>query len=426
VSPQPERPPGTAVTRRRFLAGGTALVVGGGAAGMTGCGSSKSHPGASHEIPAVSLGQPPAGLPSRQFAWTETLPRDADGNPVAPRHDRLLMFDVNGRPGTDHARLLEAALRTLERRYRWGPAGLLFATAWGVPYFTRVLGRPSPVPAARALSDFELPAIDTYDLCLHLAGDAAPRLAEIEDALVHGRRLPGADGPLDVSPALIWRETRTGFAGAGLPAANQHVGGIPAGAPVAPTAPLYMGFKSNRRRNQASEDAVAIGSGPFADGTTMAVSYMRLRLDSWYGELSPRDRVARMYAPQVSVAEAAQFTTDAESDPGRLTQAIDRYGVIGHAQTSARARRNGKPLILRRDFNTADGGEAGLHFVSLQRDIADFVRTRTAMNAASAQLRNPAITDTVNNGINEFIFVVRRGNYIVPPRAQRSFPLIGT
>jgi hypothetical protein len=426
VSREPERPPGTALTRRRFIAGGTALVVGGGAAGLAGCGSSKSEHGAGHVIPVVTLGQPPAGLPSRQFAWTAALSRDADGNPVAPRHDRLLMFDVNGRPGTDDARLFEAALRTLERRYHWGPEGLLFAAAWGVPYFTRVLQRPSPIPAARALSDFELPAIDGYDLCLHLAADDQSRLAEIETALVHGQRLPGADGPLDISSALIWRETRTGFTGPGLAAAHQHVGGIPAGSPVPPAAPLYMGFKSNRKRNQASEDAIAITSGPFAGGTTMAVSHMRLRLDSWYGELSLRERVARMYAPQVSVAQAARFTTDAESDPSRLTEAIDRYGVIGHAQTSARARRNGKPLILRRDFNTTDGGQAGLHFVSLQRDIADFVRTRAAMNAASAQLRNPAITDTVNNGINEFIFVVRRGNYIVPPRAQRSFPLIGT
>ena len=113
-------------------------------------------------------------------------------------------------------------------------------------------------------------------------------------------------------------------------------------------------------------------------------------------------------------------------DIRRIEKAIDRYGVIGHAQASARARRHGRALILRRDFNTTDGGQAGLHFVSLQRDIADFVRTRTAMNAASAQLRNPAITDTVNNGINEFIFVVRRGNYIVPPRDQRAFPLIAT
>src|SRR6202000_1914696 len=112
----------------------------------------------------------------------------------------------------------------------------------------------------------------------------------------------------------------------------------------------------------------------------------------------------------------------AESDPELLDQAITRYGVIGHAQTSATARRGGKPVILRRDFDTTDGGLAGLHFVSLQprlaalhppprrgakpvilrrdfdttdgglaglhfvslqRSIADFVATRTAMNATS-------------------------------------------
>ena len=50
--------------------------------------------------------------------------------------------------------------------------------------------------------------------------------------------------------------------------------------------------------------------------------------------------------------------------------------------------------------------------------------TRKAMNATSAQLQNPAITDTVNNGINEFIFVVKRANYMMPARAQRSFPLL--
>ncbi len=98
------------------------------------------------------------------------------------------------------------------------------------------------------------------------------------------------------------------------------------------------------------------------------------------------------------------------------------YGVVGHAQTSARARRAGKPLILRRDFDTADGGQAGLHFVSLQRAIDDFIATRSAMNASGAQFHNPAITDTVNNGINEFIFVLKRANYLIPARAGRSFP----
>jgi hypothetical protein len=206
--------------------------------------------------------------------------------------------------------------------------------------------------------------------------------------------------------------------------AHQDVGGIPPGNPVPRDAPLYMGFKSSLRRNQASEDDVTIASGPFTHGTTMQVSYMRLRLDSWYRDLDRSERVARMYAPQVTPEQAAHFTTDAAGDPGLLGQAISRYGVVGHAQTSARARRNGKPLINRRDFNTTDGGQAGLHFVSIQRTIEDFITTRTAMNAAGAQLQNPAITDTVNNGINEFIFVLKRANYILPPRGQRSFPLL--
>ena len=84
---------------------------------------------------------------------------------------------------------------------------------------------------------------------------------------------------------------------------------------------------------------------------------------------------------------------------------------------------------MRRDFDTTDGGEAGLHFVSLQRTIEDFVTTRTAMNASSAQLRNPSITDTVNNGINEFIFVTQprqlpaaRPRRAVVPAAARPGP----
>lgn len=33
-------------------------------------------------------------------------------------------------------------------------------------------------------------------------------------------------------------------------------------------------------------------------------------------------------------------------------------------------------------------------------------------------------TDTINNGINQFILVLKRANYIVPSRANRSFPLL--
>ncbi len=407
------------LTRRRLLTG-AAAAIGGAAVGL-GIDRVVST-GAS--VPAVALGPQPSGLSVRQHAWTATLARDAYGNALPPRFDRLLFFDVKGTPTPAYARLLEAALRTLERRYRWGPAGLLFTAGWGPAYFKRTLSRASPIPPAKALSDFELPEIDAYDLCLHLACDDEQRLISVEDALLHGAPLAGADGPLALGSVLRWHETRTGFVGAGLPASHQDVGGIPPGKPVPGDSPLFMGFKSSLRRNQASEDDVTIPAGQFAQGTTMQASYMRLRLESWYGQLNQAQRVARMYAPQVSPAEAAKFTTDAESDPAKFGEAVSRYGVVGHSQTMARVRRKGAPLIQRRDFDTVDGGQAGLHFVSIQRSIEDFVTTRKAMNATSAQLQNPAITDTVNNGINEFIFVLKRGNYILPPRAQRSFPLL--
>ena len=409
------------LTRRRFLLGATAVAAGGAAAGI---GLDRALTSRGKPIPPVQLGSQPPGLPERQHAWTATLARDSDGNPISPQFDRLVFFNVEGDPAPAHARVLEAALRTLERSYAWGPSGLLFTAAWGPGYFERLLRVQSPIPYAMGLSDFESPAIDDYDLCLHLACDDERRLAAIEAALLGTAPLRVADGPLDISSALRWQETRTGFAGAGLPAQRQDVGGIPPGNPVPKTAPLFMGFKSSLRRNQASEDDVTIQSGPFAGGTTMQVSYMRLSLDTWYQNLTERERVARMYAPQVTPEQVAHFTTDASSDPDLLNQAINHYGVIGHAQTSARARRNNKPLILRRDFNTIDGGQAGLHFVSIQRTIEDFITTRNAMNASSAQLQNPSITDTVNNGINEFIFVVKRANYILPTRPNRSFPLL--
>jgi hypothetical protein len=413
-----------ALTRRRFLLGAVA-----GAGAMAGAGIAAGRTlnanGAVPAVPYVPLGGQPAGLPERQHAWNAALARDLHGNPIPPLFHRLLFFDVSGAPTAAGARLLEAALRTLERAFPWAPSGLLFTAGWGHAYFASVLGVASPVPAATGLSDFELPAIDGYHLCLHLASDDEQRLAAVEAALVRGAPLPGADGPLHVASVLRWRETRTGFVGTGLPAGRQDADGIPAGNPVPRTSPLFMGFKSGLSRNQATEDDVTIPDGPFAGGTTMHASYMRLQLEDWYGQLSQRERVARMYAPQVTPEQVTgDFTTDAESDPGLLGEAISRYGVIGHAQTSARARRAGRPVILRRDFDTVDGGEAGLHFVSVQRTIQDFVATRTAMNAAGAQLQNPAITDTVNNGINEFIFVLKRGNYLLPTRGQRSFPLL--
>jgi len=390
------------LTRRRFIGAAAGLVAGGSLVKT-----------ALAAADGIHLGQQPAGLPDRQHAWQSTLAADEHGNAIAPKFDRLIFFDVAGHPGQSSIRTLEATLRSLERRYPWGPKGLLFTVGWGPAYFKTIAGVASPVPEPTALSDFELPTFDRYHAVIHLAADDERRLAHVEAGLVE-----------NVRGVLAHRETRTGFTGAGLPAARQVVNGIPSGDPVPTSAPLFMGFKSGLRKNQASESDVTIASGALAGGTTMHVSYMRLRLDSWYDVLDERERVARMYGPELTPRDVARLTDDARGDPGRYRQDALRYGVVGHSQTSARARRKGRPLILRRDFDTIDDGVAGLHFVALQRSIADFVATRKAMNASSAATLNPAITDTVNNGINEFIFVLRRANFAVPPRATRSFPLL--
>jgi hypothetical protein len=361
------------------------------------------------------LGSQPAGLPARQHAWASSLRRDEFGNLVAPRFDRLLFFDVRGKPSADHRVVLESRLRALERRFQWGPEGLLFTVGYSPEYFSYVLRMPSPLERATKLSNFESPAIDTFHVCVHLACDDEQRLVSVEAGL---RR--------SLARILRWRETRTGFTGPGLPHARQRVAGLGAAGSagsVPRDAPLFMGFKSGLRKNQASEDAVTIAGGAFAQGTTMQVSYMKLALEQWY-EQSAAERVALMYSPQTTVAASRRFTTDAAGEPSKVIQAITHYGIVGHAQTSALARRHGRPLIIRRDFDTVDGGQAGLHFVSLQRSIQDFVVTRNAMNAPGAHNIDQRITGTRNNGINAFIDVRRRGNYILPSRAERSFPLL--
>jgi hypothetical protein len=83
--------------------------------------------------------------------------------------------------------------------------------------------------------------------------------------------------------------------------------------------------------------------------------------------------------------------------------------------------------LLRRHFeSTEDIGSdqkvASLHFPSLQRRIADFEDVRRAMNGTDLTEVTPAIRQRVNNGILVYIFVRRRGNFLVLPRRHRAVP----
>ena len=167
------------ITRRRFLAGAGGIAAAALAAGVVIEQSAKGS-----DVPLARLPALIPGLPERQHAWNAALSQDQYGNPIPPRHDRLLFFDVRGTPSPRYARLLEAELRLIEHSHPWTPQGVLFTAGWSPGYFERVLGVQSPIPRARRMSNFESPTIDTFDLCLHLASDRESLLESCEYGLI--------------------------------------------------------------------------------------------------------------------------------------------------------------------------------------------------------------------------------------------------
>jgi hypothetical protein len=373
-------------------------------------------------------------LPSGQHAWDKHLAIDEAGNTLGPRHRVLLYLDYPGDgPPTDADRTtLERTLEGLDRAYERSNEGLAYTISYSPAYFERFeasLPDSVDLPEPKALSPFEEPAFDSPDAVIHLASDHGQVVLAAEEALFGEKsKLNGVEMEASLAEVFERTDRRTGFVGDGLPAENQDVEGIPDDEPVPDDAPLYMGFKSGFSKNQASEDRVTIQEGPFADGTTQHVSKIRLRLDDWYGEQDHDDRVAEMFCPFHAEEGLVEGTGESLGDSSRieecrgdLDEAAREHGRVGHSQKTAKAREDDSPIILRRDFDSTDENEAGLHFVSLQRGIGDFEKTREAMNATE-QTTNPAIRQRVNNGILEYTFVQRRGNFLVPPRKLRAFP----
>jgi hypothetical protein len=286
------------------------------------------------------------------------------------------------------------------------------------------------LPEPRALAPIEEPELDRQDAVVHLASDHAQVVLAAEEALLGDQEtINGVEMQGNLSGVFERADRRTGFVGDGLPAENQDVAGIPAGDHVPEDSPLYMGFKSGFRKNQASEDRVTIDSGPFAGATTMQVSKIRLNLQQWYEQDDRYQRVAKMFCPVHAEEGSVEGTGDnLGDDTGMSGECVDdiddharEYGVVGHSQKSARAREDDEPLMIRRDFDSTDDGEAGLHFVSVQRTISDFVDTREAMNGTDLA-ESTAIGRRNNNGILQYMSVERRGNFLVPPRGHRALP----
>ncbi|ELZ29762.1 hypothetical protein C475_02406 [Halosimplex carlsbadense 2-9-1] len=423
--------PDSDLPRRQFLRAAVAL---GGASALAACQERT-------DGDAVPAGDP-AAKPARQHAWRDHVPHDDSGNSLLPEHQVLLYvdFDPDGPPDEDARSTLDAALSTLDRAYEWSADGLLHTVAYSPTYFDR-FDTPLPssvdLPPPRALSDFEDPTFDTQDAVVHLASDRADVVLEADEALTGDRESVNSESvDARLTDVATVDSRRTGFVGAGLPAERQDAAGIPDSNPVPEESPLFMGFKAGFVGNQATEDYVTIDEGPFAGGTTKVIANLRQRLDDWYGEQDYPERVAELFSPghaEHDLVDGVGANLGDDSKVDRFLDDIEEQaratGRVGHAQKAARANRDddGNVRLLRRHFESTDdiGSDqpvASLHFPSLQRRISTFEAVREAMNGTDITAATPAVRQRVNNGILEYIFVRRRGNFLVPPRRHRSLP----
>ncbi|SHG98589.1 Dyp-type peroxidase [Halobaculum gomorrense] len=420
-----------ALSRREAL---KAAVAVGGATGLAAC---VDRLDGAEPVPA---GDGPDAHPERQFAWNDFVRTDDAGNWQYPSHQTLLYltFPREGPPADADREAVAGALDALDRAYAWSHEGLLHSAAYSPRYFER-FGDPLAVPddvslpEPTPLADYETPEFDTQDVLVHLASDRPDALLAAERALTgDADEANGVSFPSALTDALEVDARRTGFVGAGIPRQKADgIEGIPADNPVPKASPLFMGFMAGFRQNQATEDDVTIGEGPFAEGTTKSVGNWRQRLSDWYGEQDHEQQVMEMFSPGHAVNDLVEGVGENLGDDSGIDRFTDEvvpnakeYGRVGHAQKAARANRDGdgNPLLLRRHFESADEGIASLHFPSLQRSIDQFEGVRRAMNGVDATEATPAVRQRVNNGILEYIFVRHRGYFLVPPRSLRALP----
>lgn len=369
----------------------------------------------------------PRNRPSRQHAWNEALSTDKDGNIQLPEYHVLLPLRVT-QLNDDARKTVESALQLLERAYAYASDGLVFTLGYSSAYFERF--KLEPIPSPEPLTEMESPEFDTFDAVLHLASDHPTVVLEAEAALF-GEQETANGIEIDESLSdVLSREgpRRTGFVGPGLPAEHTDLEGVPE--LLHTEAPFFMGFRSGFNESQASEDCVTIQDGPFAGGTTMHIESINLQLRTWFEQDSQYQRIAKMFSPAHADAdrvggygEKLDTQTGIAGTIAEQTNADARSrGMVGHAQKAARGRYpDGTPRLLRRDFNTVDNEAPGIHFVSLQQRIEDFQIVRDAMTGAD--LAGSGVGQRLNNGILQYIFVSRRGNFVIPPREKRALPV---
>jgi hypothetical protein len=224
---------------------------------------------------------------------------------------------------------------------------------------------------------------------------------------------------------------------------------------------MFLGFTSTQRAAMAPDRISSFETLPgqtdqkpgsyWAGGAAMHLSHLDEDVERWWRDVAFTDQLRSMTRPGLSVPDKTYVIAE---DISRVETAADvrsdlaRFGGVGHSatlQTVTRLQKDvrdayggirprGAAIVSRADFNTLDNPfatpaagaapAAGVHFVAFAPSTDLFNRARRAMDGALGDGSSlPIDARSPAQGFNAFIQATHRQNYVVPPRAHRSFPL---
>jgi hypothetical protein len=408
---------------------------------------------------------PPAVGPLWQPVVTAPLP-------YAPHH-RVTLRAAQQR--------LTAALAEIENVYPLAPGGIFIQVAYGAPYFRErfpacLTGEYMPkstlpdsagewalVDSIRFPMDPDDLVLERNDICFHFKSDYRHHIENVLDALFSpGDQLLNGNPAADayIGDLVTVTSMRRGFAGRNMPKLIGQRLGIPSSDKIPAGAMLFMGFTSSHVHGLAAGNLPSFETLPgytdqtpgsyFAHGTAMQLSHIAIDLDRWYA-FSPRDRLKRMFHPRRT--EGNEILSPEQSPASATFQAqrdddAERYKLVGHnAQMQFLSRvesdtttaygqkiERGTVFFLRQDFNTvenpfgfsADGRvsaepRAGVHFVGMGPSAQHYEAMRREMDSQDLKMRYGLADQDL--GFTDVLTTTHRQNYLLPPRAHRSFPL---
>jgi hypothetical protein len=275
------------------------------------------------------------------------------------------------------------------------------------------------------------------------------------------------NGTAHASPALLTSglgtitSSRAQFVGVSLPRNMAETHGFEYSQRINSDSPMWMGFLDQQTNaagpapictfagNSSAKLTNATAGSYFDNGSIQHLSHVIQDLAQFYGDPGEpyTERVQYMFRsnPIPSLGNSDQFNngggpaylpnvTQGPNDAAANAQAINTFQGqhrMGHESALQRSSRaaDGTPIHIRMDGPGLDSMDVPGGAVTPKLQFTVFVPTAEffrvmRVNQASLDLVNQFGVQDDDNGLERFLTATRRQNFLVPPRRNRSFPLI--